>query len=216
MSSPLADDIRFTIRNSNVGLAISYFVRANSNSRKRWAGWLRDDGTLTLRDPHPFLHIVDAQNAIDLYNLKEKAKTVSNLNINGQLCGIIDNGIQDFVQNQVMFTAYDLTFKLRSENPGIQLYHSAVKQYVHEKFESGNGPFATLYQRCLTPITQPEPFLYYLPGVHDPADYKGLNAKATVPSPTKAPTAVNPLPGGAAESPTLVTATFKGLRRAGC
>lgn len=116
----------------------------------------------------------DAQAAIDKFKELCGDKPVSHTNkIDNQLRGILDNALTDFVSNGRMFTAYDVTTKVRNDNPGLHVFHTVVKEFVHGEYDGKNGPFTNSpYDRVLTPIASPPPWLYYLPGTHDPNTYQ--------------------------------------------
>lgn len=103
--------------------------------------------------------------------------------LDATLRGIIDNALSYFAVMGEMFTAFDVTRKVRDDNPEIHVFHSDVRDYVHQEF--GNGKLILLgYDRVTVPVGDPHPWLYYIPGTHDPNRYvTRLNGAIPLPAP---------------------------------
>lgn len=136
----------------------------------------------------------DAQKVIDNFRIRERE--ISSMcrqatsQIDPQLRGIIDNALQDFINQGEMFTAFDVTRKVRNDNAqtGVYVYHEVVKAYVHDKFEADGSfvdPRGHLYDRQTIPVGNPPPWLYYIPGVHKVSNYGGLASQPIASSPTR-------------------------------
>jgi hypothetical protein len=163
----------------------------------RPSGYLYPDGTIK---PGCYVNAnyngwykteADAQAAIDTYNEKEKnMRTRCPL---GQLKDLVENALVDLTDNDVMFTAYDVTLKLRSENPSIDIDHSTVRDFVSNAYY--NGDLRKVYERELR-------------------DLPGQNVQAFVYAPTGSDfsqygvAAPSPTVGVPANNKVVINATF--------
>jgi hypothetical protein len=146
-----------------------------------------------------------AQIAINEYQRKKKMNTATSSNT--QLRGIIDTALNEMAGNQMMFTAFDVTRKIRKDNPSLHIYHDVVKQYVHDQYEGGSGIFGATYDRVLADFGDPQPWIYYIPGANDPKTYKASpapDAAITIPP-------LNPKPTNN-KGARVVVGTFSGFR----
>lgn len=126
-----------------------------------------------------FKTVIEAEQLIN--SIEEDRMSVQN----AQLKGVLNNTLSDFVSQKKMFTAHDVTQKIRNENPSLKVFHSTIKEYVHDQFENNNAMPG--WDRTLIDVGQPNPWLYYLKGVHDPAKYGSAKpqTKTVTPKVTK-------------------------------
>jgi len=98
----------------------------------------------------------------------------------------IEDVVTEFVDNNTMFTAWDVTLATRKRSKD-RVQHYEVKREVHRMFDNGN---MTGYNRQLAnlPGVNPQPWLYFPPSA-DPNTYTGKPA---------APSAAAALPAVAA------------------
>jgi hypothetical protein len=91
--------------------------------------------------------------------------------------------IRDFVGADRMFTAFDITKKLRSDTPAKRIFHSDVRGEIRTMFDdSRTEPEHILsdYERRLCWVTSDaESFVYYPPG-QDPDNYSANGDSQTV------------------------------------
>jgi hypothetical protein len=123
-----------------------------------------------------FLHS-NARDVIE--NFLNPIPKEQNMTKNRPLHTILDMGLSSLIQENAMFTAWDVTCRIRKDNPGVQVFHSVIKDYVHKRFEDGTLPLA--YDRVLIPDYVPNPWCYYIPGQHDHKNYR----LGTLPRPTE-------------------------------
>lgn len=161
------------------------------------------------RGYHGFYQTRDeAQAAVDAFQ-----RNLQSMSTDPQLRGIIDNALQTFVNEGKMFTAFDVTAKVRNDNAkaGIHVYHDVVKNYVHGQFEGGlMGPG---YDRVTIPVGNPPPWLYYVPGLHDPNQYMKSTAQQSATAPVSPPLRAVQRPKVIQGATAPVSATFGGIRR---
>jgi hypothetical protein len=140
------------------------------------------------------------------------------MSVDSQLKGVLDNALNDFINQHKMFTAFDLTAHIRNSNSanGLHVFHSVVKQYVHDRFDDPRSLFNGVgYDRQLASFGNPPPWVYFIPGVHDPAKYAPVvfsdvtQPPAPVPA---APTQFAPKPPQA-QAKKAVAAAFAGITR---
>lgn len=86
--------------------------------------------------------------------------------------------VNDYVRNDKMFTAWDVTMEVRKRSKD-RVQHFEVKKEVHRMFD--NGSMAS-HNRVLAnlPNINPQPWLYYPPTV-DPSTYTGKPVVAVAP-----------------------------------
>jgi hypothetical protein len=87
----------------------------------------------------------DAQAAIETHNKKEKVmrNAVSMTTLSDLVCDALAN----LTSQEVFFTAYDVTLKLRAENPGCDISHTMVRDLVSDAYY--NGDLRKVYEREL-------------------------------------------------------------------
>jgi hypothetical protein len=152
-----------------------------------------------------------AKRVVDKFRQKERE--IEYMSNQAQLKGVIDNTLQDFVDNKKMFTAFDVTQKIRQS--GIHVFHDVVKTFVHDCYENRSNHFLPSgYDRVTIPIGSPPPWLYYIPGVHDPDTYQqyvNTSSGVKVARQAKPATVAATLTKITDDAPLI--ATFGGIRR---
>jgi len=82
----------------------------------------------------------------------------------------VTDAANDFISQGKMFTAYDVTRKVRAMN--IQVFHKDVREVVRDMFSTGQ---MQNYSKRLMPIpSSPNPAFVYHPVTDDPANYDPL------------------------------------------
>jgi hypothetical protein len=120
-----------------VGKPCFYYVSVNGDQY----GYLYPDGSIqngcyqsSIR--HGWYSTKEAaEAAIETYNKKEKTmrQAVPSLT----LYSLADDALADLTSQKMMFTAYDITLKLRSENPGLNIVHESVRDYITNEYYNG-------------------------------------------------------------------------------
>lgn len=183
-----------------------------------YVGYLHPDMTIRTRPAFAsgfngyYLTHHEAEKAVDQFlssNLKGKVKNMCHqTQIDSKLRSMLKDTVKEFVRNGKMFTAFDVTTRIRDDNPGVRVYHSVVKQYVHDLYDNRDSVFDG-YDRTIINISTPPPWCYFIPGVHDPSTY-GI---VTNPVPQPATTVVKGK-GGASfvkRAKSVLVATFGGI-----
>lgn len=101
------------------------------------------------------------------------------------LIKMIDDVIYHFILENRMFTASDVTCRIRKDNPNLLIYHNLVKEHIHQHYEDGEELLQAGYERTVIPIANPQPWLYYLPALHDPNTYAPNFSSSPTPVPTQ-------------------------------
>ncbi len=113
----------------------------------------------------------------DYYKYQEKNNMRTKIT-DAVMNDLIYGALEELTDKGDMFTAYDVTTKIRSENPLLDIDHHRVRIYVASVFENGEYFFRG-WGRSIVDIGKPEqPYVYYTDN-QDPYSYRPTTTAVT-------------------------------------
>lgn len=85
---------------------------------------------------------------------------------------IIEAKVQEWNDEQKMFTVWDMVRDLRKDNPNLSIFYGVVRDKVHDLYNGGKFLQGYLSTSISVPHVNKDATLFYVDGVHDPKDYQ--------------------------------------------